>query len=94
MVEHMVLFRFDSNTSSEEKEKLIEKTYGFKLKIPGIVDIQAGLNFSHRFQRYDYWSYSTFFKTRIVRENYNYKSILPRITILCKGNWGCSCCHC
>jgi hypothetical protein len=53
MVEHVVLIKFSSNTTKEQKNELINKTYALKGIIPGIVDLQQGHNFSNRNKGYD-----------------------------------------
>lgn len=53
MVEHMVLLKFSSATTQEQKEQVIQRTLQLKEEIPGIVDIQQGLNFSSRSQGFE-----------------------------------------
>ncbi|MCV9885573.1 Dabb family protein [Metabacillus halosaccharovorans] len=50
MVEHIVIFKFNETTSVEQQTEAIEKLKNLKNEIYGIVDIQAGLNFSDRSQ--------------------------------------------
>ncbi|MBU7592414.1 Dabb family protein [Metabacillus halosaccharovorans] len=50
MVEHIVIFKFNETTSVEQQTDAIEKLKNLKNEISGIVDIQAGLNFSDRSQ--------------------------------------------
>ncbi|WP_078434029.1 Dabb family protein [Metabacillus halosaccharovorans] len=50
MVEHIVIFKFNETTSVEQQTEAIEKLKNLKNEISGIVDIQAGLNFSDRSQ--------------------------------------------
>lgn len=50
VVEHIVIFKFNETTSVEQQTEAIEKLKNLKNEISGIVDIQAGLNFSDRSQ--------------------------------------------
>ena len=50
MVEHIVIFKFNEKTSVEQQSEAIRKLKKLKNEISGIVDIQAGLNFSDRSQ--------------------------------------------
>lgn len=54
MIEHMVLVKFTEDVTELQKEELIQKSMGLKAKIPGILDLQQGLNFSQRNQGYEY----------------------------------------
>ncbi len=53
MIEHIVLTKFSPSTTVEQKQELIRKTLLLKDKIPGILDIQQGFNFSSRSKGYD-----------------------------------------
>jgi hypothetical protein len=53
MVEHIVLLKLSPETTIEQKEELIRRTLLLKNVIPGIVDIQQGMNFSMRSQGYE-----------------------------------------
>ncbi|WP_226526917.1 Dabb family protein [Metabacillus niabensis] len=50
MVEHIVIFKFNETTSVEQQTEAIQKLKNLKHEISGIIDIQAGLNFSDRSQ--------------------------------------------
>lgn len=50
MVEHIVIFKFNETTSVDQQTEAIGKLKNLKNEISGIVDIQAGLNFSDRSQ--------------------------------------------
>ena len=50
MVEHIVIFKFNETTTVEQQTEAIQKLVNLKNEISGIVDIQAGLNFSERSQ--------------------------------------------
>ena len=53
MVEHLVLFKLTPETPPGQKERIIAALKTLKDKIPGIVDITAGENFSERSQGFD-----------------------------------------
>ncbi|KMM36155.1 Dabb family protein [Guptibacillus hwajinpoensis] len=53
MIEHVVLFKFSNETTKEQKEEGMSRLIQVKDKIPGIVDIQAGTNFSDRSQGFE-----------------------------------------
>ncbi|WP_226659540.1 Dabb family protein [Pseudalkalibacillus hwajinpoensis] len=53
MIEHVVLFKFSDETTLEQKEEGMRRLLEVKDKIPGIVDIQAGNNFSDRSQGFE-----------------------------------------
>lgn len=53
MIEHVVLFKFNDQTTDEQKNEAIQKLTSLKNKIPGIVDLQAGVNFSDRSKGYE-----------------------------------------
>ena len=53
MIEHIVLIKTSTTTTEEQKQELIRMTLSLKHVIPGIVDIQQGINFSSRNQGYD-----------------------------------------
>jgi hypothetical protein len=44
MVEHLVLFQFNELITPEKEEELVQKLLSFKGRIPGLVEITAGLN--------------------------------------------------
>lgn len=53
MVEHMVILKFGPETSAEQKDQAIQKLKRLKQDIPGIMDLQAGYNFSERSQGFE-----------------------------------------
>src|SRR5436853_5094762 len=53
MVEHIVLFKTTEEATPEQRHRAMEALKGLKEKIPGIVDLSVGLNFSPRNQGYD-----------------------------------------
>ena len=52
MIEHIVLFRWTEQVSEEAKNKVVMELRGLRNKIPGIVDLSCGANFSDRAQGY------------------------------------------
>lgn len=53
MVEHVVLFKVTPEATEEQKERLIAELGALKGKIPGIVDLSVGRNFSDRNQGFE-----------------------------------------
>ncbi|MFD2212495.1 Dabb family protein [Metabacillus endolithicus] len=53
MVEHIVIFKFNDSTTVEQQNEAIQKLTSLKNEISGIVDIQAGVNFSERSQGFE-----------------------------------------
>ncbi|WP_347552201.1 Dabb family protein [Pseudalkalibacillus hwajinpoensis] len=53
MIEHIVLFKFSDRTTKEQKEEGMRRLIKVKETIPGIVDIQAGINFSERSEGFE-----------------------------------------
>lgn len=53
MVEHVVLFKTKADATDEQKERMISELKALREKIPGIVDLSVGRNFSDRNQGYD-----------------------------------------
>lgn len=68
MVEHIVLLKL-SKATQEQKEELIRRTLQLKDIIPGIVDIQQGVNFSDRNKGYEI-GLTVRFEDRASLENY------------------------
>jgi hypothetical protein len=50
MIEHIVLFKWIENTSQETIDQALNALKALKDKIPGIVDLSCGKNFSERNQ--------------------------------------------
>ncbi|WP_078551323.1 Dabb family protein [Bacillus alkalicellulosilyticus] len=69
MIEHIVLIKTSPTTTEEQKQELIRKTMLLKKVIPGIIDIQQGVNFSSRSQGYEI-GLTVRFKDRDSLENY------------------------
>jgi hypothetical protein len=53
MVEHVVLFKTTPEATEEQKERMVAELASLKDKIPGIVDLSVGRNFSDRSQGFD-----------------------------------------
>ncbi|QST01740.1 Dabb family protein [Pontibacillus sp. ALD_SL1] len=53
MIEHIVLFKFEEQTTKEQQNEAIKRLTSLRHEIPGIIDIQAGLNFSDRNKGYE-----------------------------------------
>jgi hypothetical protein len=53
MVEHVVLFKTSPEATEEQKERMIAELAALREKIPGIVDLSVGRNFSDRNQGFD-----------------------------------------
>jgi len=53
MVEHVVLFKVTAEATEEQQERLIVELGALKEKIPGIVDLSVGRNFSDRNQGFE-----------------------------------------
>ncbi|WHY69072.1 Dabb family protein [Neobacillus sp. SuZ13] len=69
MVEHIVLIKLLPKATEEQKEELIHRTLQLKDMIPGILDIQQGVNFSDRNKGYEI-GLTVRFKDRTSLENY------------------------
>lgn len=52
MIEHIVLFKFNEETTEEQKTEAARRLRHLKQELPNILDIQAGQNFSTRGQGY------------------------------------------
>jgi hypothetical protein len=53
MVEHVVLFKTTPEATAEQKQRMISELAALKEKIPGIVSLTVGENFSDRNQGFD-----------------------------------------
>lgn len=54
MVEHIVLFKWKDTATPKQIEAVMEGLNGLKDKIPGIVDLSCGKNFTDRGQGFEY----------------------------------------
>ncbi|MCI1859344.1 MAG: Dabb family protein [Sporolactobacillus sp.] len=52
MIEHIVLFKFDPQTTDEQKQEGARRLRHLIHELPGIIDIQSGLNDSSRSKGY------------------------------------------
>ncbi|MBL7996354.1 Dabb family protein [bacterium] len=48
MVEHVVIFKIKKNTPADKVKAMTESLNGLKNKIPELIDMHAGINFSDR----------------------------------------------
>jgi hypothetical protein len=53
MIEHVVLFKTTGTATEEQKQRAVTELRGLKEKIPGIVDLSVGRNFSNRSQGFE-----------------------------------------
>ncbi len=53
MVQHIVLFKLKAEATDEQRAALCQALGDLGAQVPGILDLSAGLNFSHRNQGYD-----------------------------------------
>lgn len=44
MYEHIVVFKFNTNVTPTKQQELLDQLLSFRDRIPGIVDISAGIN--------------------------------------------------
>jgi hypothetical protein len=44
MYEHLVVFKFNTNITPAEQQGLVDQLLAFRNRIPGILDISAGIN--------------------------------------------------
>ncbi|GGH75996.1 heme-degrading monooxygenase HmoA [Pullulanibacillus pueri] len=52
MIEHIVLFKFNEQTTNGQKEEAMKRLRELKNQLPGILDIQTNHNFSDRGKGY------------------------------------------
>ncbi len=52
MIDHIVLVKFAETTTQEQLQEVVDRFRALKDKLTGIVDLQAGLNFSEKNQGY------------------------------------------
>ena len=69
MVEHIVLFRWTDEASQQAKDNAVAELRNLKSKIPGIVDLSCGTNFSDRAKGYTH-GLVVRFKDRAALETY------------------------
>jgi hypothetical protein len=69
MIEHIVLFRWTDEASQEAKDSAVAELRKLKGKIPSIVDLSCGANFSDRAKGYTH-GLVVRFKDRSALETY------------------------
>ncbi|PLT35100.1 Dabb family protein [Bacillus sp. V5-8f] len=69
MVEHIVLIKFSEEPTEQQMDEMITKTLSLKDRIPGILDIRQGKNFSNRNQGF-HVGLTVRFEDRQALENY------------------------
>ncbi|GAA0305294.1 hypothetical protein GGQ92_002092 [Gracilibacillus halotolerans] len=84
MIEHIVLIKPSPAATMEQKQELINRTLALKNVIPGIVDIQQGINFSSRSQGYEI-GLTVRFKDRESLESYDSHPEHQKIIAYLKG---------
>ncbi len=52
MIDHIVLVKFSESTTQEQLTEVVERFKALRSHLTGIVDLQAGLNFSEKNQGY------------------------------------------
>ncbi|KUO97149.1 Dabb family protein [Ferroacidibacillus organovorans] len=60
MIEHVVLLAWKEDTPRTEQERLLRELLALKEKIPGILSVSGGANFSARSQGYHHGFIVTF----------------------------------
>ena len=60
MIDHLVLFTANSGASREDLEDLVSSLRGLKEKVPGVVELSAGENFSERSRGYTHGLFARF----------------------------------
>lgn len=50
MIDHIVLVKFGETTTQEQLQEVVDRFKALRAHLTGIVDIQAGLNFSEKNQ--------------------------------------------
>ncbi|MCY9669955.1 Dabb family protein [Paenibacillus alginolyticus] len=52
MIDHIVLVKFGETTTQEQLQEVVDRFKALKVHLTGIVDIQAGINFSEKNKGY------------------------------------------
>ncbi|NOU97182.1 Dabb family protein [Paenibacillus sp. LMG 31456] len=52
MIDHIVLVKFSDTTTPEQLQEVVDRFKAIRSHLTGIVDLQAGLNFSDKNQGY------------------------------------------
>lgn len=53
MIEHIVLFKFSSETTKDQKDEALKRLENLGNLLPGVLDIHAGYDFSGRNQGFE-----------------------------------------
>ena len=69
MIEHILLLRWNEKTSQELIDRAMAELRALKEKIPGIVDLSSGINFSERAKGFTHGMVFRF-KDRAALESY------------------------
>ncbi|MDF2659337.1 MAG: Stress responsive alpha-beta barrel protein [Paenibacillus sp.] len=69
MIDHIVLVKFGESTTREQLEEVVSRFKALRAHLTGIVDLQAGLNFSDKNQGYQV-ALSVRFEDRAALEAY------------------------
>jgi hypothetical protein len=52
MIDHIVLVKFGESTTQEQLKEVVERFKALRSHLTGVLDLQAGLNFSEKNQGY------------------------------------------
>ncbi|GAA4846590.1 hypothetical protein GCM10023310_25770 [Paenibacillus vulneris] len=52
MIDHIVLVKFGESTTQEQLQEVVDRFKALRSELTGIVDLQAGINFSEKNQGY------------------------------------------
>ncbi|MDF2961651.1 MAG: Stress responsive alpha-beta barrel protein [Paenibacillus sp.] len=52
MIDHIVLVKFGESTTQEQLQEVVDRFKALRSHLTGIVDLQAGINFSEKNQGY------------------------------------------
>ncbi|TGA97862.1 Dabb family protein [Sporolactobacillus shoreae] len=69
MIEHIVLFQFEDSTTEAQKEEGARRLRHLIHELPGIIDIQAGQNYSTRSKGYS-MALTVLFRSKEDHERY------------------------
>jgi stress responsive alpha/beta barrel protein len=69
VIEHIVLLKWKDDAAPEAIDRVMAELRGLKDKIPGIVELTCGANFSDRAQGYTH-GLLVRFKDRVARDGY------------------------
>ncbi|MCL1632342.1 Dabb family protein [Sporolactobacillus sp. CPB3-1] len=69
MIEHIVLFKFSDETTVAQREEGARRLHELKDRLPGIIDIEAGQNYSIRAKGYS-MALTVRFRSKADHEHY------------------------